>query len=157
MDEPQRPLAAEILGGEPLGRSAPPPGEVARALHLPGRITARVTAFDRRVDDAIAGVRSPTLDRVMYAATELGDFALIWIIVVARGLLPPASRRALRLSSSSSRVDPGDGSSVVLPPAPRRLVAAAGLEDPQAASRASPRGTRPRRSRPPPSSARTIP
>ncbi len=87
MDEPQRPLAAEILGGEPLGRPAPPPGEVARALHLPGRITARVAAFDRRVDKAVDGVRTPRLDRVMYAATELGDFALIWhIIGVARGL-----------------------------------------------------------------------
>ena len=87
MDEPQRPLAAEILGGEPLGRPAPPPGEVARALHLPGRFIARVAAFDRRVDKAVDGVRSPTLDRVMYATTELGDFALVWhIIGVARGL-----------------------------------------------------------------------
>jgi undecaprenyl-diphosphatase len=84
---PERPKVAEILGGEPLGRPAPPPGDVARALRLPGRITARVAAFDRRVDKAVDGVRTPTLDKVMYAATELGDFALIWhILGVARGL-----------------------------------------------------------------------
>ena len=83
----ERPKVAEILGGEPLGRPAPPPGDVARVLRLPARITARVAAFDRRVDKAVDGVRSPRLDRVMYAATELGDFALIWhILGVARGL-----------------------------------------------------------------------
>jgi undecaprenyl-diphosphatase len=79
--------AAEILRGEPLGRPAPPPGEVARTLHLPGRITAAVADFDRRVDKAIDRIRTPTLDKVMYAATELGDFSLIWHIAgVARGL-----------------------------------------------------------------------
>ena len=93
--------AAEILGGEPLGRPAPPPGEVARSLHLPARITARVAAFDRRVDRAVDGMRSPTLDRVMYAATELGDFALIWhILGVARGLRSDRhAADAVRLSS----------------------------------------------------------
>lgn len=80
-------IATEILRGEPLGRPAPPPGEVARALHLPGRITARVAEFDRRVDEAVDGIRTPTLDKVFYAATELGDFALIWhLIGTARGL-----------------------------------------------------------------------
>lgn len=79
--------AAEILRGEPLGRPAPPPGEVARTLGLPERITASVATFDRRVDKAIDRIRNPTLDRVMYAATELGDFSLLWHIVgVTRGL-----------------------------------------------------------------------
>jgi len=79
--------AAEVLRGEPLGRPAPPPGEAARALHLPGRLTERVAAFDRRVDAAVDRVRSPALDRLFYAATELGDFALIWhLLGTARGL-----------------------------------------------------------------------
>jgi undecaprenyl-diphosphatase len=86
-DEHEPSLAAEVLRGEPLGRPAPPPGEVARALHLPGRFTARVAGFDRRVDAAVDRVRSPALDRLFYAATELGDFALIWHLVgTARGL-----------------------------------------------------------------------
>jgi undecaprenyl-diphosphatase len=95
-----RPLAAEILGGEPLGRPAPPPGEVARALHLPGPVTSLVTSFDRWVDDKVDRVRNPTLDRVMYAATELGDFALLWHIVgVARGLRSDRhAAEAVRLS-----------------------------------------------------------
>jgi len=80
-------VATEILRGEPLGRPAPPPGEVARALHLPARITRAVAGFDRRADAAIDGIRHPALDKVMYALTELGDFALIWHMVgVARGL-----------------------------------------------------------------------
>ncbi|MBA2281241.1 MAG: phosphatase PAP2 family protein [Acidimicrobiia bacterium] len=65
----------------------PPPGEAARALHLPGRIVRQVAAFDRRVDQGIDRLRHPTVDRVMYTATALGDFALVWhILTVARGL-----------------------------------------------------------------------
>jgi membrane-associated phospholipid phosphatase len=92
---------AEVLRGEPLGRPPAPPGEVARTLGLPARITARVTAFDRRVDQAVDGVRSPGLDRFFYVATELGDFALIWhIIGVARGLRSDRDAAdAVRLSS----------------------------------------------------------
>jgi membrane-associated phospholipid phosphatase len=101
MAEGERSVAAEILGGEPLGRPAPPPGEVARTLRLPPRVAAAVTAFDRRVDAAVEGVRSPTLDRVMYAATELGDFSLIWhIIGTARGLRSDRrAAEAVRLSA----------------------------------------------------------
>ena len=92
---------AEVLRGEPVGRPPAPPGEVARSLGLPARITARVTAFDRRVDKAVDGVRSPGLDRFFYAATELGDFALIWhMIGVARGLRSDRhAADAVRLSS----------------------------------------------------------
>lgn len=56
-------------------------------MRLPPGVTAKVAAFDQRVDKAIDRIRNPTLDKVMYAATELGDFALVWHIVgVARGL-----------------------------------------------------------------------
>lgn len=73
-----------LLSSQPL---PPPPGEAARALHLPARVIARVAAFDRRVDKEIDRVRNPTLDRVMYAATELGDFGLVWhLVAAARGL-----------------------------------------------------------------------
>jgi undecaprenyl-diphosphatase len=67
--------------------SAPPPGDAGRALRLPARLTARIAAFDRRVDKEIDRIRNPALDRVMFVATELGDFALVWhLIGVARGL-----------------------------------------------------------------------
>lgn len=47
----------------------------------------RVGAFDAAADRALDRIRTPALDRVMYAATELGDFALIWhMVTVARGL-----------------------------------------------------------------------
>jgi undecaprenyl-diphosphatase len=79
----------------------PPPGDVARTLRLPARAVARVAAFDRRVDKEIDRYRNPTLDRVMYVATELGDFALVWhIIGVARGLRSDRhAKEALRLST----------------------------------------------------------
>lgn len=72
------------LPPEPL----PPPGEAARALHLPPRIRGPVADFDRRVDTALDRLRGNAVaDRVMYAATELGDFALLWhLLVTARGL-----------------------------------------------------------------------
>lgn len=91
---------AEVLRGEPVGRPAPPPGEVARALGLPARVSAKAAAFDRRVDAAVDRVRRPGLDRVLYAATELGDFALIWHLVgVARGLRSDRhAAEALRLT-----------------------------------------------------------
>ncbi|HEX6984234.1 MAG TPA: hypothetical protein VF170_02605, partial [Planctomycetaceae bacterium] len=72
---------------KPPRSQAPPPGEIARAARLPPSLTRRVTAFDKRVDAAVDRIRNPALDRVMYAATELGDFALIWHLVSAtRGL-----------------------------------------------------------------------
>jgi hypothetical protein len=76
----------EVLAGEPAGRPAPAPGQVARTLRLPPGLTARVAAFDRRVDAAVDRVRHPVLDRIMFAATELGDFSLVWHLVgTARG------------------------------------------------------------------------
>lgn len=47
----------------------------------------RLAAFDDAGDGFLARLHSPGLDRVMYAATELGDFSLLWHIAgVARGL-----------------------------------------------------------------------
>lgn len=78
--------ASEILRGEPLGRPAPPPGQVARTLRLPKPLIDRIAEFDRRIDGAVDRIRHPALDRVMYGATEVADFSLIWHLVgVARG------------------------------------------------------------------------
>lgn len=70
----------------PTEPSLPPQADVRRVL--PAGIERRVEAFDLRVDKELERLRSiPALDRVMYAATELGDFALLWhLVVTARGL-----------------------------------------------------------------------
>lgn len=62
---------------------------------------AAVIAFDEAVDRRVDRVRgNPTIDRVMYAASELGDWALIWHLLgaaqAARPGRDPAS--AARLS-----------------------------------------------------------
>jgi undecaprenyl-diphosphatase len=68
----------------------PPPlprqGDLWRAL--PDRWERRVEEFDRRIDKELDRLRdNPVLDRIFYAATELGDFSLIWHIAgVAKGL-----------------------------------------------------------------------
>jgi membrane-associated phospholipid phosphatase len=64
-------------------------------------LLARVRAFDTRVDKAFEQLRGDKrLDRAFYAASELGDFSLIWHLVgTARGLT--SDRRAdeaIRLS-----------------------------------------------------------
>jgi undecaprenyl-diphosphatase len=55
---------------------------------LPPSWEAKVEEFDRRVDKELDRLRAnPVTDRILYAATELGDFALIWhLIGVAKGL-----------------------------------------------------------------------
>jgi undecaprenyl-diphosphatase len=60
-----------------------------------------VAAFDAAVDRAVDRVRGHrTLDRAMYIASELGDWALIWhVIGIAQALRPGRDpRSAVRLS-----------------------------------------------------------
>lgn len=51
-------------------------------------LLARIHRFDDRVDRAVDNLRgNKVADRAFYAASELGDFSLIWHLVgVARGL-----------------------------------------------------------------------
>jgi membrane-associated phospholipid phosphatase len=45
-------------------------------------LRAPVDAFDARVDAAVDAVRGrPVVDRVFYAASDLGDFSLVWLIL----------------------------------------------------------------------------
>ena len=65
-------------------------------------LAARVRAFDDRVDSAFDALRgTKTADRAFYAASELGDFSLIWHLVgVARGLTSDRkANEAIRLSA----------------------------------------------------------
>jgi undecaprenyl-diphosphatase len=59
----------------------------ARVLHQANRAVA---LFDAAVERKVDGWRGhPTVDRVMYAASEIGDFSLVWhLIGTARALAP---------------------------------------------------------------------
>lgn len=67
--------------------SAPPPrADLQEAL--PPSLADRVRNFDKAADRALDVLRGHAgVDRLMYAATELGDMALVWHMVsAARGL-----------------------------------------------------------------------
>jgi membrane-associated phospholipid phosphatase len=65
---------------------------------MPGplhRVTTAIAAFDTAIDtrvDRFGG--HPHIDRLMYAASELGDFSLIWHLVSATRALAPDRRLA---------------------------------------------------------------
>jgi len=65
-------------------------------------VTAAVHRFDNRVDRAVDSLRgNKTADRAFYAASELGDFSLIWhLFGVARGVTSEQrANDAIRLST----------------------------------------------------------
>jgi membrane-associated phospholipid phosphatase len=67
----------------------------------PTDIKERIRAFDDHVDTVFDRVRGdPVVDRVMYGASELGDFSLLWHMVgMARGLTSDEhADEAIRLS-----------------------------------------------------------
>ena len=71
-------------------------------LLSPADLLARVRDFDNRVDTAFDAIRgNKTADRLFYAASELGDFSLIWHLVgAARGLTSDRrANEAIRLSA----------------------------------------------------------
>lgn len=56
---------------------------------------ARVRAFDNAADHALDRLRGhPVADRVFYAASELGDFSLIWHLLSTARALPPDRKPA---------------------------------------------------------------
>lgn len=59
----------------PSGRSKPPEAAPTPPPGLSGLVARFDAAVDRRVD-RVRG--NPALDRVMYLASDLGDFSLIW-------------------------------------------------------------------------------
>lgn len=57
------------------------------------RATRAVARFDAAVDVRVDRIRGhPHLDRVMYAASELGDFSLIWHLIGSSRALAPDRR-----------------------------------------------------------------
>ena len=72
---------------------------------MSGRLSAAARAigrFDAAIDDRIDRFRGhPHVDRLMYAASELGDFSLIWHLMGTARALAPDRRpvHAARLSA----------------------------------------------------------
>lgn len=63
---------------------------------------ARVSRFDNQVDSLLDRLRgNPVADRLFYAASELGDFSLVWLLLgAARAVRSEADERAaLRLGA----------------------------------------------------------
>jgi undecaprenyl-diphosphatase len=73
--------------------------------HLTGEprstVLEALARFDAAADEALAPLRgNPTVDRIMYAASELGDFSLLWHFAAALQALTSEERadRLLRLA-----------------------------------------------------------
>lgn len=98
-DHPLVDTAVETLGGTPADLDRAP---VTPAVFvLPEPLARRVRAFDALVDDYFEHLRErPGVDRMLYGASTLGDFSLVWHLVgVGRALRSPAhEREAVRLA-----------------------------------------------------------
>jgi undecaprenyl-diphosphatase len=83
-------VAIEALGAEPPGAARPP---VSPAFGT------TVKAFDDAVDAVFDRVRGNTMaDRIMYGASAVGDFSLLWQIASVGRALRGGEREAIRLS-----------------------------------------------------------
>lgn len=64
-----------------------------RPVTAPKGVSRVIAAFDAAVDSRVERMRgNPALDRVMYAASELGDFSLIWHLLSTSRALGPDRR-----------------------------------------------------------------
>jgi membrane-associated phospholipid phosphatase len=68
---------------------AEPPQPAPEPVGLSGLVARFDAAVDRRVD-RLRG--NPVLDRVMYTASDLGDFSLVWHLISAGRALAPDRR-----------------------------------------------------------------
>jgi undecaprenyl-diphosphatase len=90
-------IAREALGAEPPGAFRPEPAPAADIL--PGAFGDAVKAFDDAVDRAFDRIRgNKVADRVMYGASAVGDFSLIWQICSTARALSGQEKEAVRLS-----------------------------------------------------------
>jgi undecaprenyl-diphosphatase len=115
-EAPEHPLAeaaVEALGGTPPHLQRPPVSPL-RPL-LPEALARALGAFDASVEQAFEGrLRGrPAADRVLFAASALGDYSLLWHLigagraVVSPGFRPAARRLAVALAIESLVVNWG--------------------------------------------------
>jgi membrane-associated phospholipid phosphatase len=78
------------ISGRPAG---PGPGEAVPTVGGPKGLARTVAVFDAYVDRRVDRLRGdPTLDRVMYTASELGNFSLVWHLVNTTRAVGPDRR-----------------------------------------------------------------
>lgn len=90
--------AVEALGGTPPDERRPPTSPIRFVLPRP--LSRQVGRFDRAVDHAADRIRgNAAADRVLYGASALGDFSLVWHLVAMSRALGSSrrEREALRL------------------------------------------------------------
>jgi membrane-associated phospholipid phosphatase len=81
------------IGRGPATRSVDPETPDTAPATEPAGLSGFVARFDAAVDRRVDRVRgNPILDRVMYTASDLGDFSLIWHLVNASRALAPDRR-----------------------------------------------------------------
>jgi undecaprenyl-diphosphatase len=88
-------------GARPAG-PGPGPGEAVPVVGGPKGLARAVAVFDAYVDRRVDRVRgNPVLDRVMYTASELGNFSLVWHLVNTTRAVAPDRRltHAVRLAA----------------------------------------------------------
>jgi undecaprenyl-diphosphatase len=93
--------AVEVLGGTPQDVRRPPVTPAVRLV--PPYVADRIRRFDEVGDAFFERFRgNPVADRVMYGASALGDFSLLWHLVgVARAVADPrAERESVRLAAA---------------------------------------------------------
>jgi undecaprenyl-diphosphatase len=82
---------------EPPGAFRPEPGPAAQIL--PPGLGRAVGAFDDAADALFDRLRgNPVADRVMYGASAVGDFSLLWQIASVTRALRGGEKEAVRLS-----------------------------------------------------------
>lgn len=82
--------------------AGPGPGEAVPTVGGPRGLARTVAVFDAYVDRRVDRLRgNPTLDRVMYTASELGNFSLVWHLVNTTRAVGPDRRvaHALRVAA----------------------------------------------------------
>jgi undecaprenyl-diphosphatase len=86
VDHPIRDAAIDVLGGTPKTVERAPVQPAA--LVLPAPLATRIQDFDRSVDRWFDQLRGNAIaDRVLYGASAVGDFSLVWHIAgVGRAL-----------------------------------------------------------------------
>jgi membrane-associated phospholipid phosphatase len=85
--------AAPSPGAANNTEAGTPGGTEAGPLVEPEGLSRLVALFDAAVDRRVDRMRgNPVLDRVMYTASDLGDFSLIWHLLSAGRALAPDRR-----------------------------------------------------------------
>jgi undecaprenyl-diphosphatase len=100
--EPAQPAEPATAPTPPVATHDPPPGPIPPPAEAAAPFGPGVAAFDEAVDRALDHLRGhPLADRAFYAATQLGDWSLLWHLIGSSRALFGERRlhEAVRLSA----------------------------------------------------------